>query len=185
MKPTFSFLFFLFCAIGAYSQDDSHDHDEHGHSHEKHDHFHNNEIGISLAPTFFSGEREQAVYLGFHGHYVKRLGETRFGAGLGVEYIFDESKHQTYSLVLQYSPTYRLHLVAAPGVAVEEGEHAHDEHAHEEEGEEEAHEVVFAIHIEAVYEFELGPIDMGPVIEFAYDEHDVHYSLGVHIAFPF
>lgn len=141
----------------------------------EHDHFHANEIGISFAPVYFTNSKE--TFFGLHGHYVHRFGESRFGAGAGVEYIFNDEQHQTYSAVIQYSPLNRLHLVAAPGVAVEK-------HI-DTPGEAAGHEAVFALHLEAFYEFEVGPIDLGPSFEFAYDPHDIHLSLGLHLAFPF
>ena len=47
----------------------------------EHDHFHTNEIGVSFAPVYFT--RSQETFFGLHGHYVRRLGESRFGAGAG------------------------------------------------------------------------------------------------------
>lgn len=173
-------------ALTAFGQDHSPKEEDHDHStcdHEtgKHDHFHTNELGVSFAPVYFTSSKTTAF--GLHGHYVRRFGESRFGGGLGVEYIFNEAKHQTYSAVFQYSPTYQLHLVVAPGVAleseVEEAGHVDGEEEHEHHG------ATFALHLEAVYEFSLGPIDLGPSIEFAYDPHDIHLSAGLHVAFPF
>ncbi len=185
MIKTFLSLVLILSSAIAFAQevDEDHDHEHCDHENGKHDHFHTNELGISFAPVYFTGSK--ATEFGLHGHYVRRLGESRFGAGLGVEYIFNEAKHQTYSAVFQYSPTYQLHLVAAPGFAVEsEVESAHDSHGHEEEGTE-AHGAVFALHLEAVYEFHVGPIDIGPSIEWAWDKHETHLSAGVHVAFPF
>jgi len=175
MKRLLSLIFFLILSVAILAQYDHEDHD-----HDDGDHFHDNEVGLSFAPVLYSGEKEQPVYFGLHGHYVKRLGESRFGAGLGVEYIFDEHRHQTYSVVIQYSPARNLHIIAAPGFAIEEDGDEHSDH-----GEKDAHKAVFAVHLEAFYEFELGPIDLGPAFEFAYDEHDIHYSLGLHVALPF
>lgn len=174
-------LYISFITIVSFGQETDHDHGNHDDCTQGHDHFHTNELGISFAPVYFT--KSNATNFGLHGHYVRRLGETRFGAGLGVEYIFNESKHQTYSMVLQYSPTYRLHLVAAPGFAVEsevvELDHvpSEEEHGH--------HGTAFALHLEAVYEFTIGPIDVGPSIEWAWDKHETHLSAGAHVAFPF
>lgn len=180
-KTVFAMCLFLGLSHLALTQDSTSNSHRHEHIEGcKHDHFHTNELGVSLAPVYYLKAKENPINFGLHAHYVRRLGQTRFGAGLGFEYIFDEHRHQTYSAVFQYSPTYQLHLVAAPGIAIETH---HEEDEHEEE--EEHHEAAFAIHLEAVYEFEIGPIDIGPSAEFAYDTHDIHLSLGVHIAFPF
>jgi len=149
------------------------DHDQ------KHDHFHANEIGISFSPVYFQNSKTMAF--GLHSHYVKRIGDSRFGIGLGAEYIFGEARHQTYSAVFQYSPTYRIHLVVSPGVAPERelAEFDQDGNDHEHHG------AVFALHLEAIYEFHIGEFDLGPSFEFAYDPSDIHLSLGLHLAYPF
>ena len=177
-------LFLLFISVAAnacFGQKADHEESHDTEDHKGHDHFHRNEIGVSFAPVYFTESR--TTNFGLHGHYVRRLGETRFGAGLGVEYIFNESNHQTYSAVFQYSPTYSLHLVAAPGIALESevdevghvpGDEEHDHHG-----------IAFAFHLEAFYEFSIGPIDLGPSVEWAWDKHETHLSAGIHLAFPF
>ena len=184
LRSKFSVLTLLFLLglvpMGTHCQltDEHHDHDEH-------DHLHTNEIGISLAAVAFNNDEPMAF--GLHAHYIRQIGSSRFGVGLGVEYIFNDVKHQTYSAVFQYSPTHHLHLIAAPGVAVEvEGAHD-DEHEQERESDtgETAHEIAPALHLEAVYEFGLGMFDIGPAVEFAIDPHEIHMSLGLHVAVPF
>ena len=179
-------LFFLLSQVSSAQTTMSVEHEEDEHEDGHHDHFHTNEIGISFAPVYYWNKKDSPIYFGLHSHYVRRLGESRFGIGAGYEYIFDEHKHQTFSAVFQFSPTYRFHLVAAPGWAIESEEEGHDDHgAPQVHHEEEEHGASFALHLEAVYEFELGPIDIGPSFEFAWDKHDVHLSLGAHLAFPF
>ena len=43
----------------------------------------------------------------------------------------------------------------------------------------------FALHLEASYEFEIGDLHIGPVIEYAYDTEDQHLSLGLHVGIGF
>jgi len=177
MKASLIIAFTLLISVVAQAQSEKDDH-----KHDEHDHFHTNEIGVSFAPVYFTSTKE--TNFGLHGHYIRRFGESRFGGGVGVEYIFNEEKHQTYSAVFQYSPTYNLHLVAAPGIAVE-SEVEEAGHVPGEMDEHDHHGVSFAMHLEAVYEFSLGPFDIGPSVEFAWDPHDIHVSAGVHIAVGF
>lgn len=136
------------------------------------DHFHDKELGLSTAPVWFLGSEEPAA-IGLHAHFIKRLGAAPFGLGFGAEYIADEHQHQTYSFLVQWTPIPALHLVVAPGVAMER-----------EEGEE-ALETGWACHFEMVREFALGKLDVGPSIEYAIDAHGAHVALGIHLGIPF
>ena len=119
---TLIILLFSITSMNVNGQDLDQDHNEHDHEHNhKHDHFHKNEIGISLSPTVYL--KESVVSLGAHAHYIHRLGETRFGAGIGFEAVFDEHKHRTLSTVFQWSPTYNTHICVAPGVVIAEHDH--------------------------------------------------------------
>ena len=138
-------------------------------SQEEHEHFHKNELGVSIAPVFFTPS--EGVAVGPHAHYVKNIKSENFGIGLGAEYIFNEEKHQTYSVVFDYRLIGGLHVIAAPGVAIE--------------SEQDKLETVFAVHLETNYEFELKHFNLGPSFEFAWDPHDIHYNLGIHVAIPF
>ena len=40
-------------------------------------------------------------------------------------------------------------------------------------------------HLESAYEWEFGNIHLGPVLEFAYDQKDIHISLGLHVGYGF
>ena len=142
------------------------------HCQEHHDHFHNKELGLSTAPVWFPGS-EEPVALGLHAHFIKRLGEAPFGVGIGAEYIADEHQHQTYSILGQWTPLPALHLVVAPGVALER-----------EEGED-GLEAGWACHFEVVREFEVGRVDVGPSFEYAIDAHGAHVAVGVHVGIPF
>ena len=142
------------------------------HCQEHGDHFHDKELGLSTAPVWFVGS-DEPVALGLHAHFIKRLGEAPFGIGLGVEYIADEHQHQTYSVLGQWTPIPALHLVIAPGVALEQ-----------EEGED-GLEAGWACHFEVVREFEIGSLDVGPSLEYAIDAHGAHVAIGLHIGIPF
>jgi hypothetical protein len=182
LKATFFTIIWLQVGLFVSAQDNVEHHEEH-----------RNEIGVSIAPVYFVNEK--SIHPGFHAHYVRNFGESRFGAGLGAELILDENLHQTYSLVFQYNAIEHLHLILAPGLAFEKGSHGDDEdETHEFEGEEsheddedsgQNHGALFALHVETVYEFEIGPLILGPAVEFAYDADDIHFSLGLHIGFPF
>ena len=130
---------------------------------------HKNEIGIANAPVYFLKEKE--ITYGFHFHYVRNIGNSPFGIGVGYERIFDEHQHQTFGVVGSYR-LYRLVFNIAPGVTFEKAE-------------EEETEFLFAIHLEACYDFEFGNFHIGPAAEVAYDPEDIHLALGLHIGYGF
>lgn len=149
-----------------------HDHDHnHNQEHAYHDkHPHNHEISLALGVIPVT-ESDQAA-MALHMHYVKGLGASkRFGLGLGSEIIFDEHKHYTLSLVSHYRIYKGLTFAYAPGILFVE-----------EEGES---ETLFAQHLELAYEFVLGRIHLGPIVDFAWDRHGEHYMAGVHIGTAF
>lgn len=103
-------------------------------------------------------------------HYIYHFKETKFGAGLGYERIFDEHSHQTFGVVGSYRPIERWTLNVSPGFTIE--------------GEENS-DVLLAIHLETSYEFEFGNFHIGPVLEYAYDQEDYHISVGLHVGYGF
>lgn len=137
--------------------------DEHAH----HTH-HKNEIGVANSLVYFVNE--ESFHYGLHAHYIRNIGESKFGLGLGYERIFDEHKHNTVSFVGAYRPVERLYLVVSPGVTFEESDYSNPR---------------FALHLEGSYEFELGSFHIGPAVEFAYDPEDYHISIGLHVGYGF
>lgn len=147
--------------IPAFSQDD--------HDHEGHHHDHKNELGLATMPVYFF--KEQEFTYGLHLHITHQIKETRYGYGIGYERIFDEHEHHTFSAVGSYRPIDPLMIIVAPGITFE--------------GAAEEQEMMFAVHLESSYEFEVGDFHIGPVIEWAYDPEDYHFSLGVHFGYLF
>ena len=136
--------------------------------HEKHHDHHLHEIGVANLLVYFVNE-EETTY-GLHLHYVYSFPHTRFGIGLGYERIFDEHKHNTVGIVGTYRPAEPVVLSVSPGITFEGGEESLTN---------------FALHIEALYEFDFKDFHIGPVVEFAYDPEDYHISLGIHIGYGF
>lgn len=137
------------------------DHPVHHHEH------HRNEIGIANSPVYFV--KEDVFAYGLHLHYLHKLWASKFALGIGYERIFDQHKHNTFNLVGSYRPVDNLSFNLSPGIAFEDG----------------AGGVNFALHVETLYEFEIGDFHIGPLIEFAHDAEDYHISAGLHIGFGF
>lgn len=135
---------------------------------EDHEH-HENEIGVANSPVYFVKEKEFTY--GLHFHYVRTLKHSKFGVGLGYEKIFDEHEHQTFGVVLAYRPIDAWSLNVSPGVTMEKGLAQT--------------ELLFALHVETSYEWEIGHFHLGPVFEVAYDPEDYHISLGLHLGYGF
>ena len=138
------------------------------HGHHSGSDSHRNEIAIANSPIYIIREKEFAY--GVHMHYIRSFKETRFGLGVGYERIFDEHKHNSIGVILNYTPAEHFALSLSPGVTFRDinGSDLH-----------------FGFHIETLYEFEIGIFHIGPVAEFAYSVKDYHVSLGVHLGFGF
>lgn len=176
MSKTYIYLFIFFSVIvnsslAAQTHDHDHDHD-HEHEHDvhvvSHHEHHKNEFAIANIAAYFTGEEELSY--GIHMHFVRSIGDSKFGVGLGYERIFDEHEHQTYGVVFSYRPSDPISFNVSPGITFE--------------GEEDA-EKNFALHLETAYEFEFNNFHIGPMLEVAYDPEDYHISLGLHIGYGF
>jgi|SRR5690554_3280005 len=151
----------LFTISNAYAQSEADSKEPHHHHH------HANEIGIANAPSYFINEKEWAYSL--HLHYIRGIGHSKFGVGIGYERIFGDHKHNTFGLVGAYHPIDPVTVIVSPGFTFED----------------KLSQSMFALHIETSYDFDVGHFHMGPVLEFAYDPEDIHISLGLHIGFGF
>lgn len=137
--------------------------------HQHHQHHHaRNEIGLANNMVYLGEEGELAY--GLHLHYLRNIGKSRFGVGLGYEQIFDDHLHRNVGIVGSYRILHGLFLNISPGITFI--------------GRTEP-EKAFAFHLEATYEFELGAIHLGPVLEYALSGHGYHLSAGLHLACAF
>lgn len=143
-----------------------------GKGHHEH-HHHLNEIGISLGIVRMHPESETAP--GLHLHAMRRLGDEGFkklfGIGAGVEIIFSEHTHTGIMGTLGVFPWKKLVIALSPGLLMLE-----------EDGEKQNR---FSFHGEVMYEFEVGPFDIGPALGFAVAGEDTHYTMGVHFGMGF
>lgn len=151
----FVFVIILISANSLFSEEHSH-------------HCHTHEIGIGAVPTYLINEKE--IAFGLHLHYLYNFEHTDFGIGLGFERIFDEHGHNTIGLALNYKPIDNLGITVTPGITFGDDGFDHSE---------------FALHFESIYEFKIGDIHIGPLIEYAIDAHDQHISLGIHLGIGF
>jgi len=131
------------------------------------DEHHKNEFGMANSPVYFLKSKE--ISYGIHFHYTRHLNHSKFGIGLAYERIFDKHKHNTFGAVIAYSPLDKLTISASPGFTYEGL----------------TKEFMPALHLETTYEFELGHIHIGPLLEFALDSEDQHISLGLHLGYGF
>ena len=139
-------------------------------NHADHDHHHHpkNELGLGNYLVYLAGEKELSY--GLHVHYLRTIEDSKFGVGLGFEQIFDEHDHQTIGIIGSYRPIYPLVISLSPGILLKGGERS---------------TVNFALHAEAVYEFEINNFHLGPAIGFGYASSEFHVSFGLHLAYGF
>ena len=138
------------------------EHSDHLHAHPE------NEIGLGNYLSYLAGEQEFAF--GLHVHYLRSLGDSRFGAGIGFEQLFSEHRHQSLTIIGTYSITSPLMLSLAPGILFGNPEHPANR---------------FVLHTELIYEFHIGNFHLGPALEFATTFDEYHIGLGLHVALAF
>lgn len=144
-------------STSVYSQEINHNHDHHKH-----------EFGVANSMVFLAKEKEIAY--GLHLHLVRNIEHSKFGFGIAYERIFDEHKHNTIGIVGSYNPFKLLHISLTPGVSFNDNESS---------------DLKFAFHAETSYDFNLGNLHLGPMLEVAFAPDDYHISLGLHIGFGF
>ena len=149
-------------ALLAQEHEQDHDHNDHQHMHPK------NEIGLGNYLSYLPEENELAYSL--HIHILRFFNDSRMGAGIGYEKIFDEHGHQSVTIVGAYRLSSPLVLSMAPGILFGNPEHP---------------EARFVMHVEAVYEFQLGSFHLGPALEFATTFAEFHLGAGLHVALAF
>ncbi len=167
MRIAFYSLVFVFFMWGQALMAQMHEAED-GHNHHDHHHHVSNEIGLANNLVYLGNEGEFAY--GLHLHYIRNIGHSRFGVGLGYEQIFDDHLHRNVGIVGSYRIVHGLLLNISPGITFV--------------GRSEP-EKIFALHLETTYEFELGPFHIGPVVEYAISGHGYHLSGGLHFAYAF
>lgn len=159
-------VFVFFMSVFVIKVSGQHDDENHDHLHDHHKYH----LGFGVAGAYLTGEDGLAP--GFHVHFIRQLGEEQhWGIGLGYEAIIEENLHSSLNLLANYHPFDFLSFNAGPGLVF--GNH---------DGET---EILPAFHTEAVFEFNLGGIHIGPMAGFGIDREESHFSLGVHVGFGF
>jgi hypothetical protein len=160
------FVFVIFMNVFVINVSGQHNEEKHAHLHDHH----NYHLGFGVAGTYLTSEEGLAP--GFHVHFIRQLGhEKLWGLGLGYEAIIEENVHSSINLLTNWRPFDFLSFNAGPGLVI--GSH---------DGET---EILPAFHTEAVFEFNLGGIHIGPMAGFGIDKEESHFSLGVHVGFGF
>jgi len=163
IKPIISFLLItLACPLIILAQEDKDDHSGH-HHHTR------NEVGGAVGVVYSLTEQHTAS--GFHLHYMRMFGGKlhNFGLAPGLEFILGEDSHYAIHVLAVYRPTHGWWLGLGPGIAY----FGHD------------NELGFSGHVETGYEFDAGKIHFGPVLEYAWSNHDQHILIGLHLGVPF
>ena len=157
---------FMFLSIGVAGQNHDHEHDDDHHLHDVHKYH----LGVGVSGAYLTGE--QILAPGIDLHLLRQLGEEQnWGLGLGYEVILKENIHNNISLIGNYHAGKYLAINAGPGITFSK----HDGQT----------EVSPALHAEAVLEFDVGRIHIGPVAGFGLDKDESHFSLGVHVGYGF
>lgn len=163
MRLLFVFILF-FLSLTSFAQD-NHAHDEHKHLHE-HGEW---EIGAAfgVVPLFDEGE----IAPGIHMHLLQqnKLIDGLM-VGIGFEGVLDEHTHLNAGLVFNYNVYKGLFAAVSPGILWIN----HDEW-----------ESAFVTHFELSYEFEVGRIHIGPIVEYSISKLDKHMMVGVHVGIGF
>lgn len=127
------------------------------------------EVGVSNGIVYSFSEEEFAY--GLHAHAIKNFGiSKKVGVGIGYEAIFGDHKHDAFSILLHYMLTDHFSVNLAPGLIFLESQ---------------PNQSRFALHTEALYEFEIGAFHIGPLIGVSINSEDYHASLGLHMALGF
>jgi hypothetical protein len=135
-----------------------------------HEHHHGNwEIGLVGGASYLLSENETAF--GMHIHILRKISNSRFSLGLGVESIFDEHKHLSASLIGKFDIWKGLSILAGPGILFV------DDHNGWEKS--------FSTHLELLYEFKVSHFHIGPTIGYSYSKIDQHLALGIHFGISF
>ncbi len=138
--------------------------------HDGHDHEHSrNEIGLSNNAVYNVSEKEVAYSI--HVHFVRTFEKhDNFGMGIGYERIFDDHKHNAISAILMYRPIEHFSINIAPGIIWLDSKE---------------NSLKPAMHIEGLYEFELGHFHIGPLVGVGFNTEDLHAAVGLHLAVGF
>jgi hypothetical protein len=163
----------LIVLVVAFSLSVEAQHSNNSNKHASHNHDldpHKYHIGIGIGGAHIFSENVQAP--AFHLHFLRQLGHhNQWGLGIGYEAIADEHWHNGLNLLVNYRPVRFLSLLAGPGLVI--GKH---------DGKT---EVLPAFHTEAVFEFNVAGLHIGPMIGYGRDKEDSHISVGVHVGFGF
>ena len=135
-----------------------------------HEKEHKNHVGLGFAASHIP--ETQGLKPGFHVHYLHQLGQSEHWAlGVGYEGVINEQLHNGINLLLNFRPVHKISLNAGPGLVFEKHEGKF--------------EVTPAFHTEAVFEFEINNIHLGPLVGYGFDKDDSHFSFGVHLGYGF
>jgi hypothetical protein len=157
---------------GAHHDHDAEDHEGHHHAPHvdpRHDHGGRGfSLGISSGAAYLSADSEFALSL--HGHFLYEILHGPFGIGLGYEHLFDDHRHNAITAIFQYRITAPWSVSVSPGFTFEGNDFSSPRPS---------------AHLETVYEFQIGVIDLGPSFEVALEKEGVHLTLAAHAGVHF
>jgi hypothetical protein len=163
-------LVIVFILLGIFSSSNAVNAKDDDHTN-KHNHHHSEwELGVALGGVYLISEKEIAP--GIHLHILRRLPKfERFSIGFGLESVFDEHTHFNAAIVGKVDLFKNFSAIVSPGILFLKESNGWSKH--------------FSSHFELLYEFQVGKIHLGPVLEYSYSKYDKHIMLGVHVGYSF
>lgn len=127
-----------------------------------------NEIMMSTGVFFAIGE--SSILYGLMIQYIRRVGHSRLGLGLGYEKLLDGNKHSTVGAVGVYYPTEDIAIsVLAGPTYLRQSEYG----------------ASFGMHAEIAYRIQWQGLRIGPFSELGYSIKSAHASIGIKAGFTF
>lgn len=132
---------------------------------------HHNEVIVAVGVVRHMDNHQTLT--SYHLHYVHAVGKKhQFGCGGALEAVADEKVHFTVCGMFQYKFHSGFLVGYMPGIIYKPSF--------------EPKQVIgWAQHFEAAYNFKVGKMHLGPMLELGLEPHESHFTGGLHVGFEF